>query len=31
MLVFSAIFKPTMEELARKKPAKQIIAEAGNA
>ena len=31
MLVFSKIFKPTVEELARKKPAKQIIAEAGNA
>jgi len=31
MLVFSKIFKPTVEEIARKKPAKQIIAEAGNA
>ncbi len=31
MLIFSVIFKPTVEELARKKPAKQIIAEAGNA
>ncbi len=31
MIVFSTIFKPTVEEMARKKPAKQIIAEAGNA
>ena len=31
MLIFSKIFKPTVEEIARKKPAKQIIAEAGNA
>ena len=30
MLIFSKIFKPTVEEVARKKPAKQIIAEAGN-
>ncbi|MBR6521387.1 MAG: sodium:solute symporter family protein [Oscillospiraceae bacterium] len=30
MLIFSKIFKPTVEEIARKKPAKQIIAEAGN-
>ena len=30
MFIFSKIFKPTVEEIARKKPAKQIIAEAGN-